>query len=50
LALELVTAAGLLVPTFYQMLRSNSGFDATHLVTFKLPLPSSKYSDTDRVA
>ncbi|MGA9668150.1 MAG: ABC transporter permease [Terracidiphilus sp.] len=50
LALVLVTAAGLLVRTFYQMLRSNSGFDATHVVTFELPLPSSKYSDTDRMA
>jgi putative ABC transport system permease protein len=50
LALVLVTSAGLLVRTFYQMLRSNSGFDATHVVTFELPLPNSKYSDTDRMA
>jgi putative ABC transport system permease protein len=32
------------------MLRSNAGFDATHVVTFELPLPSSKYSDTSRMA
>jgi predicted permease len=50
LALVLVTAAGLLVRSFYQMLRSNSGFDATHVVTFNLPLPSSRYSDTGRIA
>jgi len=50
LALVLVTSAGLLVRTFYQMLRSNSGFDATHVVSFELPLPSSHYSDTDRMA
>ncbi|MGA3048199.1 MAG: ABC transporter permease [Terracidiphilus sp.] len=50
LALVLVTSAGLLVRTFYQMLRSNSGFNAMHVVTFELPLPSSKYSDTDRMA
>jgi putative ABC transport system permease protein len=50
LALVLVTSAGLLVRTFYQMQHSNSGFDATHVVTFELPLPSSKYSDTDRMA
>jgi len=50
LALVLVTAAGLLVRTFYQMLRSNSGFDAMHVVTFTLPLPSSKYSDAGRMA
>jgi predicted permease len=50
LALVLVAAAGLLVQSFYRMLRSNSGFDATHVVTFELPLPSSKYTDTDRMA
>ncbi len=50
LALVLVTAAGLLVRTFYGMLHSNSGFDATHVVTFEVPLPSSKYSDTGRMA
>ena len=50
LALVLVISAGLLVRTFYQMLRSNSGFDATHVVTFTLPLPSSKYSDAEHMA
>jgi predicted permease len=50
LALVLVTSAGLLVRTFYQMLRSNPGFDATRVVTFTLPLPSSKYTDADHTA
>ena len=50
LALVLVVAAGLLVRTFYHLVRANAGFDATHVVTFELPLPSSKYSDTDRMA
>jgi predicted permease len=50
LALVLVVAAGLLVRTFYGMLHSNPGFDATRVLTFELPLPSSKYSDTDRMA
>jgi putative ABC transport system permease protein len=50
LALVLVVAAGLLVRTFYRLVRANAGFDATHVVTFELPLPSSKYSDTDRMA
>jgi predicted permease len=50
LSLVLVTASGLLVRTFYHLLCSNTGFDATHVVTFELPLPNSKYSDTDRVA
>ena len=50
LALVLVIAAGLLVRTFYGMLHSNPGFDATRVITFELPLPSSKYSDTGRMA
>jgi predicted permease len=50
LALVLVVSAGLLVRTFYHMLRSNSGFVATRVIAFELPLPSSKYSDTDRMA
>jgi len=50
LALVLVVSAGLLVRTFYHMVRANAGFDATHVITFELPLPSSKYSDTDRMA
>jgi predicted permease len=50
LALVLVVSAGLLVRTFYHMVNANSGFDATHVVTFELPLPTKKYSDTDRMA
>jgi predicted permease len=50
LALVLVIAAGLLVRTFYAMLHSNPGFDATRVITFELPLPRPKYSDTERMA
>jgi len=50
LALVLVVSAGLLVRTFYHMVDANSGFDATHVVTFEVPLPTTKYSDTDRMA
>jgi predicted permease len=50
LALVLVVSASLLVRTFYRMVNANSGFDATHVVTFELPLPNSKYNDTDRMA
>ena len=50
LAVVLVVAAGLLVRTFHHMLRANAGFDATHVVTFELPLPVSKYTDTERMA
>ena len=32
------------------MLRADAGFEATRVITFELPLPSSKYSDTGRMA
>ena len=51
LAMVLVVAAGLLLRTFYGMLHTRAGFDATRLVTFELPLPaSSRYADTNRMA
>ena len=50
MALVLVVAAGLLVRTFYSMLRANAGFDAERVVTFELPLPATRYEDTDRMA
>lgn len=49
LAMVLMVAAGLLVRTFYFMLRSKAGFDAARVVSFELPLPSSKYADTARM-
>ncbi|MGB6130323.1 MAG: ABC transporter permease [Acidobacteriaceae bacterium] len=49
MALVLVIAAGLLVRTFYSMLRSSPGFDATHVATFELSLPTPKYADTARM-
>jgi hypothetical protein len=48
--LVLVVSASLLIRTFYHMINANSGFDATHVVTFEVPLPTTKYSDTDRMA
>ena len=51
LAMVLVAAAGLLLRTFYSMLHTSAGFDATHVITFELPLPaSSAYADTNRMA
>jgi putative ABC transport system permease protein len=50
LALVLVVSASLLVRTFYHIVNANSGFDATRVVTFEVPLPTTKYSDTDRMA
>jgi predicted permease len=45
LGLVLAIAAGLLLRSFDHLLRVAPGFDATNVVTFELPLPSSKYSD-----
>jgi predicted permease len=50
MAMVLVIATGLLVRTFYSMLRSDAGFDATRVVTFELPLPTPKYADTANMA
>jgi predicted permease len=50
MALVLIVAAGLLVRTFYSMIRSSAGFDAARVVTFELPLPTPKYADTGRMA
>ncbi len=49
LALVLVVAAGLLLRTFSYMLHAEAGFNATRVLTFELPLPSSKYTDTYRM-
>jgi predicted permease len=49
MALVLVIAAGLLVRTFYSMLRSDAGFDVARVVTFEVPLPTPKYADTGRM-
>jgi predicted permease len=51
LSLVLVVSAGLLLRTFYVMVHANMGFDATHVATFELPLPTSaRYSDPNPMA
>lgn len=50
LALMLVVASGLLVRTFYQLLASDSGFHADHVLTFEVPLPSTQYPDRPAIA
>jgi predicted permease len=50
LALVLVVAAGLLVRTFYSLLRSDAGFNPSRVFTFQLTLPAGKYSDVDAMA
>jgi putative ABC transport system permease protein len=49
LALMLVVAAGLLTRTFSRLLNVDPGFNAEHVLTFQLSLPSSKYSDRGRI-
>ena len=50
MALVLVITAGLLIRTFYHMLRADSGFAADKVMTFTLPLSPFKYSDPDNMA
>jgi predicted permease len=50
LALVLVVAAGLLIRTFYSLLRTDAGFNPSRVFTFQLTLPAGKYSDVDVMA
>lgn len=43
LALMLLISASLLVKSFWRLTRVNPGFDPTHVQTFRLRLPDSKY-------
>ncbi len=48
LALVLLVGAGLLIRSFITLLNVNPGFDASHLVTMKVTIPTSKYDSADR--
>lgn len=48
LALVLMIAASLLTQTFYRLLDIGGGVNPTHVLTFELSLPDSKYSDLDK--
>ncbi|MBZ5505888.1 MAG: ABC transporter permease [Acidobacteriia bacterium] len=48
-ALVLVVSAGLLMQTFFRLLRVDGGFNPDRVLTFELSLPDSKYPDTDRI-
>jgi putative ABC transport system permease protein len=50
MALALVMASGLLVRSFYQLLASDSGFHADHVLTFELSLPGTRYSERAAIA
>lgn len=49
LAFVLVIAAGLLSRTFFSLINTDGGFNANHVLTFEMSLPSTKYSDTNRI-
>jgi putative ABC transport system permease protein len=51
LALVLLSGSGLLIRSFIRLAGVDPGFDASHLLSFKVSLPSSKYStDPARLA
>lgn len=49
LALVLVIAAGLLTRTFLHLLGTNPGFNPSHVLTFELSLPATKYPDQPHI-
>ncbi|HXT17960.1 MAG TPA: ABC transporter permease [Gemmatimonadaceae bacterium] len=48
LAVMLVVGAGLLVRSFWNLMRVDAGFDRTHLTTFRIALPPKVYTDPVR--
>jgi hypothetical protein len=50
MALALVMASGLLVRSFYQLLASDSGFRADHVLTFELSLSGTRYPERAAIA
>jgi putative ABC transport system permease protein len=49
LAVVLVVGAGLMLRSFWNLLRVDAGFNRTHLVTFGLVLPAAAYPDAQGV-
>jgi putative ABC transport system permease protein len=45
LAFVLLTSAGLLIRSFFQIQQVETGFDATNVITAVLPIPEKRYSD-----
>ena len=49
LALVLLVSAGLMVTGFRNLANENLGFDRNHVLTFRISLAESKYSDAERI-
>ena len=49
LALVLLVSAGLMVRGFRNIANEEMGFDRSHVLTFRISLAESKYSDADRI-
>jgi putative ABC transport system permease protein len=49
LTLVLLTSAGLLIRSFVRLVGVDPGFDSSHLLTFKIMLPGSKYREDKTV-
>jgi putative ABC transport system permease protein len=45
LAFVLLTGAGLLIRSFFDLQRIDTGFDATNVITARLPIPQDRFSD-----
>jgi putative ABC transport system permease protein len=49
LAFVLLSGAGLLLRSFYQLQQVNPGFDSTNVITMEMPLPLQQYPDGPRI-
>ncbi|MGH7638536.1 MAG: ADOP family duplicated permease [Gemmatimonadaceae bacterium] len=48
LAVVLLAAAGLMIKSFVRMRSADKGYDATHMMTMSVDLPSGRYADPPR--